>query len=173
MRRPDGAGPWRSYSPIWLEEPIAAHHPDSVWLRLAGTSPIPLAGGENLIGEKEFRRAIELGALAVIQPDVTKWGGISGTLAVARRVVGAGKRFCPHHLGGGIGLMASAHLLAAVGGDGLLEVDCNPNPLREGLAQPFPTLTGGCLQMSDDPGLGVSPNQALAALRRLRDTFGG
>ena len=78
--------------------------------------------------------------MAVVQPDVAKWGGISGCLPVARRVVAARRRYCPHYLGGGIGLLASAHLLAAVGGDGLLEVDCNPNPLREGLAEPFPAL---------------------------------
>ena len=174
---PDDAAGWsrtlEAHSPIWLEEPIAAHHPDSEWLRLAGTSPIPLAGGENLIGEKEFRRAIELGALAVIQPDVTKWGGISGTLGVARRVVGAGKRFCPHYLGGGIGLTASAHLLAAVGGDGLLEVDCNSNSLREGLARPFPPLVDGRLQLSEAPGLGVGPDRALASLRTSGGIFCG
>ena len=174
---PEEAAVWSrrvaAYKPMWLEEPIPADSPDSVWLRLAGDSPIPLAGGENLIGEQEFRRAIELGALAVIQPDVTKWGGISGTLAVARSVVGAGKRFCPHHLGGGIGMMASAHVLAAVGGDGVLEVDCNPNPLREGLARPFPSLVDGRLQLSEAPGLGVDPDRALTSLRTLRETLGG
>ena len=44
-----------------------------------------------------------------------------------------GKTFCPHYLGGGIGLLASAHLLAAVGGDGWVEVDANDNPLRDAL----------------------------------------
>ena len=68
--------------------------------------------------------------------------------------------------------MASAHLLAAVGGDGLLEVDCNPNPLREGLAQPFPPLVDGRLQLSEEPGLGVCPNQALAPLRTSGSHFG-
>ena len=76
---------------------------------------------------------------------------------VARRILEAGRRFCPHYLGGGIGLVASAHLLAAAGGDGLLEVDCNPNPLREGLAQPFPTLVDGHLILGDAPGLGMTP----------------
>ena len=60
--------------------------------------------------------------------------------------------------GGGIGLLASAHLLAAVGGDGLLEVDCNPNPLRELLAAPFPRLRDGRFLLSDAPGLGVAPD---------------
>ena len=174
---PEEAAEWsrtlETYGPIWLEEPIPADHPDSVWAELAGASPIRLAGGENLYGEGEFRRAIGAGALAVIQPDITKWGGISGCLPAAREILGAGRRFCPHHLGGGIGLVASAHLLAAAGGDGLLEVDSNPNPLREGLARPFPPLADGRLKLSEEPGLGVFPDRALAPLQTSGDTFRG
>ena len=153
------------YAPAWLEEPIAADRPDTDWRSLADGSPIPLAGGENLYGETAFGRAIKTGALAVIQPDVTKWGGISGCLQVARRILAAGRRYCPHQLGAGIGLLASAHLRAAAGGDGLLEVDCNPNPLREGLAQPFPRLADGTLFLTDAPGLGVAPDDAMDRLR--------
>ena len=69
-------------------------------------------------------------------------------------------RYCPHYLGGGIGLLASAHLLAAAGGDGLLEVDNNFNPLGEGLAQPFPRLESGQFNLSDSPGLGVEPDMS-------------
>ena len=96
----------------------------------------------------------------MIQPDACKWGGITGCLAVARNALAAGRRYCPHYLGGGIGLLASAHLLAAVGGDGLLEVDINPNPLREGLAQTFPSLENGSFMLSDAPGLGVEPDMS-------------
>ena len=153
------------HHPVWIEEPIAVDRPESDWVGLASDSPVPLAGGENLYGEAAFRKAIGTGALAVIQPDVTKWGGISGCLPVARRILAAGLRYCPHHLGAGIGVLASAHLLAAAGGDGLLEVDCNPNPLREGLAQPFPQLVDGTLVVSDAPGLGVAPDDAVSGLR--------
>ena len=116
-------------------------------------------------GDEAYDRAIELGALAVIQPDVAKWGGISGCLPLARRIVDGGRRYCPHYLGGGIGLLASAHLLAATGGDGLLEVDCNPNPLREGLAYPYAALEDGCFVLPDAPGLGAAPAGEVARFR--------
>jgi D-galactarolactone cycloisomerase len=101
-------------------------------------SRVPLAGGENLIGFREFDAAIAAGHLGVIQPDICKWGGISGCIAVARRAIAAGRRYYPHWLNSGIGLHAAAHVLAAVGGDGLLEHDameilsrlCWPNPSR-------------------------------------------
>jgi L-alanine-DL-glutamate epimerase-like enolase superfamily enzyme len=47
------------------------------------------------------------------------------------------------------------------GGDGLLEMDINPNPLKEGLAQPFPKVSGGILTLSDRPGLGVKPDMGM------------
>lgn len=149
----------------WLEEPIPADSPPESWRRLAEESPIPLAGGENLRGEAEFADALEVGAWEVYQPDITKWGGFSGGAPLARRILAAGKRFYPHYLGGGIGLLASAHLLAATGGEGLLEVDANPNPLREGLAQPFPPIADGRLTLPETPGLGASPSASVDRLQ--------
>ena len=145
------------YHPIWLEEPLPADSPIDAWTQLAQTSPIPLAAGENLRGEAAFDAAIASGAFAIIQPDLAKWGGLSAGLSLAERIQAAGLRYCPHYLGGGVGLVASAHLLAAAGGDGVLEIDSNPNPLRAGLATPFPALEGGSIQLSDMPGLGCAP----------------
>ena len=155
-------------SPVWLEEPIGADRGAAEWTLIAETAAIPLAAGENVYGVRRFEQLVGLGAVAVIQPDVAKWGGISGCLPVARRSMAAGRRYCPHYLGGGIGLLASAHLLAVAGGDGLLEVDCNPNPLREGLAEPFPALFDGHLLLGNAPGLGVEPGDAVAELITLR-----
>jgi D-galactarolactone cycloisomerase len=146
------------HDPLWLEEPLAADSPIEHWRRLAEASPVPLAAGENLRGDDAFDAAIAAGALRVVQPDLAKWGGISACLPLARRITAAGLRYCPHFLGGGIGLLASAHLLAAVGGDGVLEVDSNPNPLREELAAPFPSLEDGQFVLPEQPGLGVAPS---------------
>lgn len=163
----------------WLEEPMAVDAPVSDWLQLAAMSPIPLAGGENLAGLTEFSDAIASAALSIIQPDVAKWGGITGCRQVALRAVAAGRTYCPHFLGSGIGLVASAHLLAAIGGDGRLEVDVNTNPLRDLLAEPAATLRGGTLQMSEEPGLGieaipkdVAEFQTLAVTRKSRTRVG-
>jgi L-alanine-DL-glutamate epimerase-like enolase superfamily enzyme len=74
--------------------------------------------------------------------------------------------FCPHWLGGGIGLVASMHLKAAVGGPGYVEVDANPNPLRDLLAVPAPAVHDGAVTLGDTPGLGVSPD--LDAVREFQ-----
>ena len=138
----------------WMEEPLAADAPAADWQALAG-GPVPLAGGENIAGEAEFDAALALGALGVVQPDVAKWGGVTGCLAVALKALAAGRIYCPHFLGGGLGLIASAHVLAAAGGPGLLEVDVNSNPLRDALADVTEAVSHGLWSLSDVPGLRI------------------
>ena len=116
----------------WLEEPIRADMPAGQWAELAGASNIPLAAGENITGFDQFDRAIGSGHFGFIQPDVAKNGAAStGCHRIGKAIVAGGRTYCPHFLGGGIGLIASGHLLAATCGDGLLEVDINANPLRD------------------------------------------
>jgi D-galactarolactone cycloisomerase len=144
------------YPLSWLEEPLLADSNVEDWNRLQDQSKIPIAAGENFINEKQFQQAITTDWLDVLQPDACKWGGVSGVLPIARNALEKGKRYCPHYLGGGVGLAASAHLLAAVGGDGCLEVDVNPNPLRDDL---FPLkVEQGCTTIAEDIGIGICPD---------------
>ena len=149
----------------WLEEPLRADTSLEEWKALRGAGRIPLAAGENMAGTDTFTRAIASGAFAVLQPDMAKWGGFSGCLPVARAIRNAGLRYCPHYLGGGIGLLASAHLLAAVGGDGMLEIDANDNPLRTEACGALSRIRDGRATLDESPGLGFTPDPA--ALARL------
>ncbi|MDN2564859.1 mandelate racemase/muconate lactonizing enzyme family protein [Aquibium sp. A9E412] len=146
----------------WVEEPIRADRPLAEWAALAGAVPVPLAAGENVSTEADFDALIECRAVGYLQPDVAKWGGVSGCLAVARRAAAAGLVYCPHFLGGGLGLLASAHVLAAAGGDGLLEIDSNPNPLRESLAGPLLAVDRGRVRLAETPGIGIEPDHLFA-----------
>lgn len=137
----------------WLEEPLAADRPTEEWREVADRTGLALAGGENLRGLAIFLAAIERRDLSVFQPDVGKWGGFSGGLIVGRAALAAGLRFCPHWLAGGVGLAASLHLQASLGGKDLVEFDANPNPLRERVFDP--PIDDGFIVLGDVPGLGV------------------
>ncbi len=144
----------------WIEEPLRADRPWSEWQALATRVSAPLAAGENVAGEAGFDALIGSGAVRVVQPDIAKWGGISGVLPVIRKVRAAGLRYCPHFLGAGIGLLHSAHLLAAAGGEGMLEVDANDNPLRTLLSGPLNAVRDGEARLGNAPGIGVEPDIA-------------
>ncbi len=139
----------------WLEEPIPADAPAADWQRVAASSHIPLAGGENITGTLDFDTAIASGIFGVIQPDVAKWGGVSKCRAVGQEATDQGRIYCPHFLGGGIGLAASAAVLASIKGGGLLEVDSNDNPLRGAFNLWDAGAARGRFQISDQPGLGI------------------
>ena len=152
----------------WIEEPLAADRPAAEWTQVAAVAPTALAAGENLRGAGQFQTAIDSGLFGILQPDAAKWGGHSGCLAVARAALAAGRSYCPHYLGGAIGLVHSLHLLAAVRGPGLLEVDANANPLREGILQDLLAVTDGCVSLPGGQGLGLEPDlKPLSNLRSL------
>jgi D-galactarolactone cycloisomerase len=142
-----------AYGLEWLEEPLAADTSLEAWKALSTMSRVPLAAGENIASLAAFEAAIASRAFGVLQPDIAKWGGFSGCLPVARRILGSGLRY------------ASAHLLAAVGGDGMLEVDANPNPLRSELCGTLAGVHAGKASLDESAGLGVVPD--VEALRRL------
>ncbi|HEV7602633.1 MAG TPA: mandelate racemase/muconate lactonizing enzyme family protein [Bradyrhizobium sp.] len=149
------APPLQQFNLAWLEEPLRADRPWSEWRSLQRRLTIPLAGGENIAGRENFAVALTEGVLTVVQPDAAKWGGITGCLAVARDVLASKRHYCPHFLGGGIGLLASAHLLAASRGGGLLEVDSNDNPLRDDLCGAVADIKDGEIVLPETPGLGI------------------
>ena len=150
----------------WLEEPIRADRPWQEWQALRKIAAVPLAAGENIASRDGFRQVLADDVLRVVQPDIAKWGGLTECGSAARDILKSGKMFCPHYLGGGIGLLASAHLLAGVGGDGLLEVDSNDNPLRDRFCGAVANVRDGTITLGDDPGLGIEPD--LASIEQYR-----
>jgi len=150
----------------WLEEPIRADRPWQEWQLLRKNVRTPLAAGENIASRAGFAQALADDVLSVVQPDIAKWGGLSLCTDIAKDIISSGKTFCPHYLGGGIGLLASAHLLAGVGGDGLLEVDANDNPLRDRFSGAVADINNGTITLTDTPGLGIEPD--LVAIEQYR-----
>lgn len=141
------------FAPYWIEEPMPVDVPIDKWFALKKATSVPIAGAENFLFREEYAAVVEQKWLDIVQPDIAKWGGFTECLPVARSAVANGLIYCPHTLGGGVALAASAHLLAVAGGPGLLECDVNENPFRD---QVFDLpLEDGIVTLSDAPGLGV------------------
>ncbi len=140
---------------LFAEEPIRADAPYSEWEELAKSTSIPLAGGENIYGVDTFLRMAEAGLL-YLQPDVAKWGGVSGALALAAQLPD-GVMLWPHFMGTAVGQIAALSVAAAVGADSVCEMDVNANVLRTELCGDVLAIDSGCVALPTSPGLVVPP----------------
>lgn len=139
---------------LWVEEPLATEMPGTL-AELARQLPCPIAFGENAYGLAILSELARWEAVQILQPDVTKTGGISTALDVYAVADEHALTVAPHFLGGAVGQAASAHLVAGRDPDGLLEMDANPNPFRHNALRTPLSLAGGALSVPSGPGLGV------------------
>ena len=153
------AGAMEEYGVFWLEEPLYAYNYDGL-ARLRHLSNIRIAGGELNRGLEEFEVYLEKGCFDVYQPDCTFAGGISGARKVAAMTEARGLMFSPHTWTNGIGLLANAHLAAAVPHCPVIEYPYDPPAwtpeVRDFLlTEPVRVDGEGFLHLPDKPGLGI------------------
>ncbi len=142
----------------FVEEPILATAPTTDWIDLSDKLDVPLAAGENIYSEAGFAEHVDRATVGIIQPDLAKWGGVSGAMAVGRHALNNGVTVSPHFMGTGLGLAASLHVLAALGGGGRVELDANTNPLRTDLGAIDLKPTNGHVPIPAGPGIGFEPD---------------
>ncbi|MFM0151832.1 mandelate racemase/muconate lactonizing enzyme family protein [Paraburkholderia sediminicola] len=143
----------------WLEEPVWPPD-DYAGLARVRRSGVPIAAGENAAGIAGIRQYLESGAVDVLQPSVTKLGGVTAVreaIALANR---HGVRVVPHCFFYGPGLLATAHLVASLPDTVALEM---PAVRFDALLHPAMALRP-TLMLPDTPGLGFAPDEEV--LRR-------
>lgn len=143
------------YELLFAEEPIRADLAPQIWHDLASQTRIPLAAGENLYGIPQFLGIANAG-VSVLQPDVAKWGGVTGALDLAAALPD-GCTLWPHFMGSGVGQQAGLAISAFIGDSSKCEMDVNENPLRTDLCVSATSITGGKVALSSEPGLLTPP----------------
>jgi D-galactarolactone cycloisomerase len=155
---------FEEYEVGWLEEPFPAH--DYASYRLAATfSSVPLAAGENHYTRFEFNRVIEDGSITILQPDLSKTGGITEGLRVAHLASAWKLLINPHTSMTGLNMAATIHFLAAIDNGGYFEGDVSKNNLfRDELVdKPYEVGSDGCVRPLERPGLGLEVNEKFLA----------
>ncbi|MGI9505190.1 MAG: mandelate racemase/muconate lactonizing enzyme family protein [Geminicoccaceae bacterium] len=139
----------------WVEEPIVANSSSRAWSSVASALPCDIAAGENVRGSA-WDQVLRTTSIKVLQPDVIKFGGLTAGRDIGRKAIASGRRFCPHFLGAGVGLLATAHLCAAADcADTLLEFDVTENPYQGIVGGPV--VQAGRFQLPQGAGLGATP----------------
>jgi L-alanine-DL-glutamate epimerase-like enolase superfamily enzyme len=144
----------KDYEVGWFEEAL---RPDAIddycHLRLA--SLVPIAGGEVLTRRQSFLPWLTRGALDIVQPDVTKVGGISEQRRIAWMAYDFGVKYIGHGWNTALGVAADLQLASAFPETDLVEF-IGGSPYVDGiLAAPFVLDVDGYLPIADRPGLGV------------------
>jgi L-alanine-DL-glutamate epimerase-like enolase superfamily enzyme len=145
------------YDVYWFEEPLS---PDNFrdYKLLRKQSPVAIAGGEVLTRRQSFATWLQGGAFDVVQPDVTKVGGISEERRIAWMAEENGIRFIPHGWNTALGLAADLHLASANKHTDLVEYLTGSPFIDELVDEPWKLDQNGMLRIPDRPGLGISLN---------------
>ena len=144
-----------AYDVAWFEEPLA---PDALddYVSLRQQAALPISGGEVLTRRQSFQPWLEAGAFDIVQPDVTKVGGISDERRIGWMAQEHGTRFIPHGWNTAVGLAADLQLASAFPATDLVEY-IDGSPYVDGIvAEPWQLDEEGMLAIPERPGLGVN-----------------
>ncbi|ACZ43113.1 Mandelate racemase/muconate lactonizing protein [Thermobaculum terrenum ATCC BAA-798] len=142
------------YDVYWFEEPLC---PDALeeYRLLRQQAPILIAAGEVLTRHQSFEPWLRSRALDIVQPDVTKVGGISESRRIAWMAQSYGIRLIPHGWNTAVGLAADLQLAAALPDTDLVEYKTGSPYIDEITASPWTLDEDGMLPIPNRPGLGI------------------
>jgi L-alanine-DL-glutamate epimerase-like enolase superfamily enzyme len=143
------------YDVHWFEEPLM---PDNLedYVTLRRSSPVKIAGGEVLTRRQSFTPWLQRRAFDVVQPDVTKVGGISEERRIAWMAEENGIRFIPHGWNTALGLAADLQLVSASPSTDMVEYLTGSPFIDDIVSGGWSIDRDGMLTIPDAPGLGIA-----------------
>jgi len=142
------------YGVVWFEEALK---PDDVagFRELRATSPVLIASGEVLTRRQGFLPFITERALDIIQPDVTKCGGLGEARRLGWMAYDHGVLLVPHGWNTAVGVAADLALVASLPVARWVEFQAGVPYIEEILTTPFALDADGMLRIPQGPGLGI------------------
>jgi L-rhamnonate dehydratase len=141
---------------FWLEEPF---EPDEyeAYAELADAVDIRVAAGEQDTTRWGFRELIERGHVDLVQPDVTRCGGITEWLRIAELARSKGVETVPHAWKSGVIKAASLQCNAVIP-DALFQEYCvAQTPINQTLTKErLPVEEDGTILVPTAPGIGIT-----------------
>jgi L-alanine-DL-glutamate epimerase-like enolase superfamily enzyme len=149
---------------IFFAEACLQHDDLDGHARLAEHASIRVCGAEAAASRWEIREWLTRGGVDVVQPNVTRAGGLTEIRRIADLCELHGAEVIPHGWKTGITSAVGRHFQAACPAAPLFEY-VSPRVfnslLRQELVWPEPELKDGTFNLPDGPGLGIELNQEL------------
>lgn len=166
------AGRLKEFNLNWIEEPILADDANG-YSKFSNSVETKLAGGEALTTVHEFKDFLLNYNADIVQPDITRCGGITEIKKIYDLAQMHGVKLIPHGFSTGILLAASVHFLASTEHGTLMEFSESQSPLVLDLVKGAPQFKDGYVKVSDKAGLGIELNEELIEKYRIdvKDIF--
>lgn len=149
------------YALRWLEEPVWPPEDYVGLARVRAATTTPIACGENEATVFGFRELMRAGAADVIQPSVTKVGGLLEMKKIATLAAASDVTLVPHSFYFGPGLAATLHAIAST--PGVPYIEYPSGELAPSLSKAPIRCTAGRVSIEDRPGLGADPDPDVIA----------
>ena len=141
----------------WLEEPLPAED-YAGYKRLTESTTMRIATGEEESGRLAFARLINETHIDVVQPDVSRCGGLTEAKKIATLAADKNILCVPHAFKTGVLVAATIQLIAAIPHAPFLEFSVTESAIRKQLlANPF-VQKDGFVDVPQLPGLGIELN---------------
>ena len=154
---------------IYFAEATLQHDDLDGHARLSAQSPIRVGGAEAAATRWEIHEWLTRGRVAVVQPNITRAGGLTEIRRIADLCELHGAQVIPHGWKTGITAAAGRHFQAACPAAPLFEY-VSPRVydslLRRELVTPEPEVEDGFMALPEKPGLGIVLNEDL--VQKLR-----
>ena len=145
------------FHPMFIEEPVLPENNEAL-REIANHVAIPIATGERIFSRWDFKTLLTDGYVDIIQPDMSRCGGLTEAKKIATLAIDNNILCIPHAFKTGILVAASMHLIAAIPNAPVLEYSVTESPIRKGiLTTPF-EMKDGYVSIPQKPGLGIEIN---------------
>ncbi len=160
------ANSFAEYDIFWLEEPL---RPDDYegYRRLAESTPIRIAAGEEESNRQSFLDLMDRGKIDVVQVDLTRCGGFTEAMKIASLAWDRGLPIANHGFTTYINVTAALHWLNSIPNTLICEfVAEEETNLRESITRQKLRAVDGYLSIPQEPGLGIDlDEEAIARFR--------
>ena len=149
----------------WLEEPFPPQD-RRAYAQAARLGRVPLAAGENHFTRYEFALLLEDGDISIVQPDLSKTGGVTEAMRIAAMASAQKLTVNPHTSATALNMATTIHYLSAIDNAGYFEGDVTTyNPFRDKLTDqtPYALDANGCVSPIDGVGIGIKVDTAFIA----------
>lgn len=158
------------FDPLWFEEPVPPGNSKEM-ARVAQATSIPISGGERLVSRFEIAPMFEAQAVHILQPALSRVGGILEGKKLAAMAEAHYVQFAPHLFAGPIEALANIQLSAALPNFLILEsIEDFQGMYRDLLKTPI-NWEDGYVTVSDEPGLGHEFNEEVADANPFTSNF--